>query len=65
VNFSGFSVERGRLMTPTEVETSRPVTVIGWQTADRLFGTEIDPLEPSSRTPFPRCPKPWTTRLSP
>ena len=32
-------------MTPTEVETARPVTVIGWQTADRLFGTEIDPLD--------------------
>ena len=44
-SFSGFDVERGRLMTPTEVETSRPVTVIGWQTADRLFGTEIDPLD--------------------
>jgi putative ABC transport system permease protein len=45
INFSGFDTERGRLMTPTEVETSRPVAVIGWQTADRLFGTEIDPLE--------------------
>jgi putative ABC transport system permease protein len=32
-------------MTPTEVEGSRPVTVLGWQTADRLFGTEIDPLD--------------------
>jgi putative ABC transport system permease protein len=32
-------------MTPIEVETARPVTVIGWQTADRLFGAEIDPLE--------------------
>jgi putative ABC transport system permease protein len=45
VSFSGFGAERGRLMTPTEVETARPVTVIGWGTADRLFGTEIDPLE--------------------
>jgi len=45
VSFSGFDAERGRLMTPTEVETARPVTVIGWQTADRLFGTEIDPLD--------------------
>ena len=44
-SFSGFDAERGRLMTETEVETARPVTVIGWQTADRLFGTEIDPLE--------------------
>ena len=45
IGFSGFDAERGRLMTPTEVETARPVTVIGWQTADRLFGTEIDPLD--------------------
>jgi putative ABC transport system permease protein len=45
IDFSGFNAERGRLMTPTEVESARPVTVIGWQTADRLFGTEIDPLD--------------------
>src|SRR3954470_2247383 len=45
VNFSSFDAERGRLMSPIEVESSRPVTVIGWQTADRLFGTDIDPLE--------------------
>jgi putative ABC transport system permease protein len=44
VNFSSFDAERGRLMSPTEVETSRPVVVIGWQTADRLFGTQIDPI---------------------
>jgi len=45
VGFSGFNAERGRLMTPTEVDTARPVTVIGWQTADRLFGPEVDPLD--------------------
>jgi putative ABC transport system permease protein len=45
INFSGFDAERGRLMTPTEVASARPVTVVGWQTADRLFGTEIDPLD--------------------
>jgi putative ABC transport system permease protein len=44
-NFSGFEVERGRLITPTEVDTARPVTVLGWQTADRLFGTVIDPID--------------------
>ena len=43
--FSGFDAERGRLMTPTEVEMARPVTVVGWKTADRLFGSEGDPLE--------------------
>jgi putative ABC transport system permease protein len=44
VDFSSFGAERGRLMSPTEVDSSRPVTVIGWQTADRLFG-DSDPLE--------------------
>jgi putative ABC transport system permease protein len=45
VDFSTFDAERGRLMSPTEVETVRPVTVIGWQTADRLFGSSVDPLD--------------------
>src|SRR4029453_13759567 len=44
VNFSTFDAERGRLMSPSEVDFSRPVAVLGWQTADRLFGTSIDPL---------------------
>jgi putative ABC transport system permease protein len=45
VNFSSFDAERGRLMSPTEVDSARPVCVIGWQTADRLFGTDVDPLD--------------------
>jgi putative ABC transport system permease protein len=45
VNFSSFDAERGRLMSPTEVQTSRPVVVIGWGTADRLFGVDVDPLD--------------------
>src|SRR6476659_4558226 len=45
VNFSSFDAERGRLMSPTEVQTTRPVAVIGWGTADRLFGANIDPLD--------------------
>ena len=44
-NFSSFDAERGRLMSPTEVERARPVVVIGWKTADRLFGTDLDPLD--------------------
>jgi putative ABC transport system permease protein len=43
-DFSTFDAERGRLMSPTEVERSRPVVVVGWDIADRLFGTG-DPLE--------------------
>src|SRR3954462_6264402 len=45
LNFSSFDAERGRLMSPTEVESARPVAVVGWQIADRLFGPDIDPLE--------------------
>src|SRR5439155_14503887 len=33
------------LMSPTEVESSRPVAVIGWQAADRLFGSDVDPID--------------------
>jgi putative ABC transport system permease protein len=44
-SFSMFDAERGRLMSPIEVESGRPVVVLGWQTADRLFGTSIDPLD--------------------
>ena len=32
-------------MSPTEVDRARPVAVIGWQTADRLFGADVDPLD--------------------
>ncbi len=45
VNFSSFDAERGRLMSPTEVDSARPVTVVGWQVADRLFGSDVDPLD--------------------
>ena len=45
VSFSSFDAERGRLMSPTEVESGRPVVVLGWQTADRLFGSDVDPIE--------------------
>jgi putative ABC transport system permease protein len=45
IGFSGFDAERGRLMSPIEVEHSRPICVVGWQTADRLFGSDVDPLD--------------------
>jgi putative ABC transport system permease protein len=44
-SFSSFDAERGRLMSATEIESVRPVTVIGWQTADRLFGDTVDPID--------------------
>jgi putative ABC transport system permease protein len=42
--FSTFNVERGRLINPSEIDRSRPLTVLGWQTADRLFGP-ADPID--------------------
>jgi putative ABC transport system permease protein len=44
VQFPSFDVDRGRLMTPAEVERNRPAVVLGWGTADRLFG-QADPLD--------------------
>ena len=37
LNFATFDAERGRMITPTEISRKRPVTLIGWGTADRLF----------------------------
>ncbi len=45
LSFSGYDAERGRLMTPAEVDSSRPVALLGWQAADRLFGPNVDPLD--------------------
>jgi putative ABC transport system permease protein len=45
VNFGTYDAERGRLMSPTEVDSSRRVAVLGWQTADRLFGETVDPID--------------------
>ena len=44
LEFSTFDAERGRMMSPIEVARSRPVALLGWQIADRLFGAE-DPLD--------------------
>ena len=44
LEFSTFDAERGRMMSPAEVQRNRPVALVGWQVADRLFGPE-DPLD--------------------
>ena len=44
LDFATFDAERGRMITPTEINRKRPVTLVGWGIADRLFGGE-DPLE--------------------
>jgi putative ABC transport system permease protein len=43
-DFSTFGAERGRMLTATEIERSRPVVILGWEVADRLFGS-VDPLD--------------------
>jgi putative ABC transport system permease protein len=44
VNFSSYNAERGRLLSPSEVERNRNVVLLGWGTADRLFG-QSNPLD--------------------
>ena len=48
IRFSNYGVERGRLITPTEVRRRRPVAVLGWGVADRLF-EDVDPLDKTIR----------------
>jgi putative ABC transport system permease protein len=44
IDFSIFDAERGRMIAPIEIERNRPVALIGWQVADRLFGSS-DPID--------------------
>jgi putative ABC transport system permease protein len=44
IYFSTFDVDRGRLISPSEVDSSRPVTVLGAEVADNLFGP-VDPID--------------------
>jgi len=45
IDFGTFNAdERGRMMSPTEVERSQPVTIIGFDVADKLFGT-VNPID--------------------
>ena len=48
LDFATFDAERGRMITPTEIKRKRLVTLIGWGTADRLFGG-ADPLDKTIR----------------
>ena len=43
-DFSTFDAERGRMISPTEVERHRPVVILGWEVADRLFG-KAEPID--------------------
>ena len=44
VDFATFDAEVGRMITPMEIKRKRPITLIGWGTADRLF-KGADPLD--------------------
>ncbi|OFW16038.1 MAG: hypothetical protein A3F69_03155 [Acidobacteria bacterium RIFCSPLOWO2_12_FULL_66_10] len=48
LDFTTFDAERGRMVTPTEISRKRPVTLVGWQIANRLFGA-ADPLDKQIR----------------
>jgi putative ABC transport system permease protein len=43
-DFTTFNAERGRMISQTELDRSRPVVLLGWEVADRLFGP-ADPIE--------------------
>ena len=44
IDFATFDAERGRMMTPTEVDRNRPVVLLGWDVADQLFG-DANPID--------------------
>jgi putative ABC transport system permease protein len=44
IHFASYDAERGRLITPVEIDTRRHVALIGFDLAERLFKDE-DPLE--------------------
>ena len=44
IDFATFDAERGRMMTPAEVDRNRPVALLGWDVADQLFG-DVSPID--------------------
>ena len=44
IHFASFDAEQGRLISPIEIDRERPLTVLGAQTAERLFGP-LDPID--------------------
>ena len=44
VNFATFDAERGRLMSPFEVERNQPVVILGYDVAKQLFG-DLNPID--------------------
>jgi putative ABC transport system permease protein len=48
LDFTTFDAERGRMISPVEIRRKRNVALLGWQVADRLFGS-ADPLDKQVR----------------
>jgi putative ABC transport system permease protein len=48
LEFTTFNAERGRMISPIEIERDRPVALLGWQVADRIFGA-ADPIDKTIR----------------
>jgi len=44
VNFATFDAERGRLMSPSEVERNQPLVIVGYDVASQLFG-DLNPID--------------------
>ena len=44
MDFSTFNAERGRMISMIELDRNRPVVILGWDIADRLFG-QADPID--------------------
>jgi putative ABC transport system permease protein len=44
MNFSNYTLEKGRPISPTEIDRNRPVALLGWEVANRLF-KEVDPVD--------------------
>ena len=44
INFRTFDAERGRMMSPSEVDRNHPVVLLGFDIADQLFG-DTNPLD--------------------
>jgi putative ABC transport system permease protein len=48
LDFATFDAERGRMISPVEIRRKRQVAILGWQVADRLFGS-VDPIDKQVR----------------
>jgi putative ABC transport system permease protein len=44
LHFSTYALDRGRPISPTEIDRDSPVVMLGWEVANRLF-KETDPLD--------------------